>query len=126
MQQDVAFGFRQLADIADRALSPAVNDPTTALQAIDQLHDLLRRLAVRPVPSGRLVDDQGELRLLASVVDFDGFLAVAVDELAQYAQGSRQVLRRLQSMLTDLRGVARPEHRAAIDRRLRVLVIKLS
>jgi len=52
MEQDVAFGFRQLTDIAERALSPAVNDPTTAVQAIDVLHDLLRALAMRPLPAG--------------------------------------------------------------------------
>ena len=43
MQQDVAFGFRQLVDLASKALSPGINDPTTAVQAIDQIHDLLRR-----------------------------------------------------------------------------------
>jgi len=118
MEQDVAFGFRQLADIADRALSPGVNDPTTALQAIDQLHDLLRRLADRPFPSGRLADDDGRLRLLVPVVGWEEFLAVAVDEVVQYAEGSGQVLARLRSMLADLREVARPEHRAAVDRRV--------
>jgi uncharacterized membrane protein len=118
LQQDAAFGFRQLADIADRALSPGVNDPTTALQVIDQLHDLLRRLATRRFPTGRLADDHGALRLLVPVVTWEGFLTVAVDELAQYARESHQVLRRVRSMLTDLRGVARPEHLAALDRRL--------
>jgi uncharacterized membrane protein len=118
MEQDVAFGFRQLADIADRALSPGVNDPTTALQAIDQLHDLLRRLATRPFPTGRLADDDGRLRLLLPVVGWEEFLAVAVDEVVQYAEGSGQVLARLRSMLADLREVARPQHRAAVDRRL--------
>lgn len=118
MEQDVAFGFRQLADIADRALSPGVNDPTTALQAIDQLHDLLRRLATRPFPTGRLADDDGRLRLLLPVIGWEELLAVAVDEVVQYAEGSGQVLARLRSMLADLREVARPEHRAAVDRRL--------
>ena len=52
MEQDPAFGFRQLVDIAQKALSPAVNDPTTAVQAIDLMHDLLRKIAARPFPSG--------------------------------------------------------------------------
>lgn len=52
-EQDVAFGFRQLVDIAERALSPALNDPTTAAQAIDHLHNLLRRIVARPTPSGQ-------------------------------------------------------------------------
>ena len=50
MEQDLAFGFRQLVDIAERALSPSINDPTTACQAIDGLHDLLRRLCTRHLP----------------------------------------------------------------------------
>ena len=53
MQQDAAFGLRQLVDLAAKALSPGINDPTTAVQAIDQIHDLLRRLVTRPLPSGR-------------------------------------------------------------------------
>ncbi|MDQ4021525.1 MAG: DUF2254 domain-containing protein [Actinomycetota bacterium] len=59
MEQDVAFGFRQLVDVAERALSPSVNDPTTACQAIDVLHDLLRRLATRRLPTGFLSDGDG-------------------------------------------------------------------
>jgi len=47
--QDPAFGFRQLVDVAERALSPGVNDPTTAVQALDQLHDLLRTLSTRAI-----------------------------------------------------------------------------
>ncbi len=63
MQQDPAFGIRQLVDLATKALSPGINDPTTAVQALDQLHDLLRRLATRPLPPGRAVDDKGVVRL---------------------------------------------------------------
>ena len=62
MTQDAAFGFRQIVDIAERALSPGINDPTTAVQALDQLHDLLRRLARRRIPSPvRLADDGSAL-----------------------------------------------------------------
>ncbi len=51
MQQDQGFGLRQLVDVGVRALSPGLNDPTTAVQAIDQLHGLLRRLASKEMPS---------------------------------------------------------------------------
>ena len=61
MTQDAAFGFRQIVDIAEKALSPAVNDPTTALQALDQVHDLLRRLATRRFPSPFRLDEAGEI-----------------------------------------------------------------
>ena len=64
MGQDVAFGFRQLVDIAEKALSPGINDPTTAVQALDQIHDLLRRLAVAEYPTGYYVDEPGALRAM--------------------------------------------------------------
>jgi uncharacterized membrane protein len=64
MEQDLAFGFRQLVDIAERALSPSSNDPTTACQAIDVLHDLLRQLATRRLPTGRLNGTDGSLRIV--------------------------------------------------------------
>lgn len=64
MEQDLAFGFRQLVDIAERALSPAVNDPTTASQAIDAVHDLLRALASRQLPGGRSSGPDRRLRLV--------------------------------------------------------------
>lgn len=62
MNQDVAYGFRMLVDIAVRALSDAF-DPTTVVQAIDRLHDALRQLAPRPFPSGEYRDAAGRLRL---------------------------------------------------------------
>jgi len=57
------FGFRQLVDVAERALSPGINDPSTAKQALDHLHDLLRALARRSIPATARVDDEGVLRL---------------------------------------------------------------
>lgn len=74
MEQDLAFGFRQLVDIADRALSPATNDPTTACQAVDALHDLLRRLCTRHLPSGRLCDADGSLRVVVPQYRFVDFV----------------------------------------------------
>ena len=59
MDQDVGFGLRQLVDIAERALSPGINDPTTAVQAIDHLHDIVRRLATRALPPRQRVGDDG-------------------------------------------------------------------
>ncbi len=59
LQQDIAFGLRRLVDIAERALSPGINDPTTAVQVVDQLHDLLHRLATEPDPWPVHVDGDG-------------------------------------------------------------------
>lgn len=116
MEQDVAFGFRQIVDIAERALSPAVNDPTTAVQAIDALHDLLRRLAGRHLPTGRHHDEDGCLRLVAPEPSFADFLDLAVGEIWHYGEQAAQVPDRLRGMLADLHRAALPEHRPPIER----------
>jgi uncharacterized membrane protein len=108
LQQDTAFGFRQLVDIAERALSPGINDPTTAVQAIDQLHDLLRRMIRRRFPSTSRKDEAGALRLLCPRPDWNSYVRLAVDEVRQYGKGSIQVTRRLRFLLEDLRKVAPP------------------
>ena len=110
MEQDLAFGFRQLVDIAERALSPAVNDPTTACQALDVLHDLLRRLAVRHLPSGRLHGPDGALRLVVPQYGFADFVDLAVREIWRYGSDAAQVPGRLSTMLADLSVAARPEY----------------
>lgn len=111
IEQDPGFGLRQLVDIAERALSPAINDPTTALQAIDQLHDLLRRAAQRPTPTGRYADEGGTCRLVVPVRGFVDFLDLAVDEIALSAERAPRVRSRLRSMLDDVASIA-PRERA--------------
>jgi uncharacterized membrane protein len=121
MLQDVAFGFRQLVDIAIRALSPAVNDPTTAVQVLDQIHDLLRRLATRPLPSGRLTDARGALRLLVPVPSWESYVSLGVDEIRHNGDHHLQVVRRLRALLEDLRDAAPQDRREPIERRLQLL-----
>ena len=110
MEQDLAFGFRQLVDIAERALSPAVNDPTTACQVLDVLHDLLRRLAVRHLPSGRLHGAVGSLRLIVPQYGFADFVDLAVQEIWRYGSDAAQVPGRLSAMLADLSAAALPQY----------------
>ena len=112
MHQDPAFGLRQLVDLAAKALSPGINDPTTAVQAIDQIHDILRRLAPRPLPAGRQADDAGHARLIFPTMDWDDFLSLAVDEIRLYGAGSLQVTRRLRGMLEDLLTIVSEDRRA--------------
>jgi len=114
MEQDLAFGFRQLVDIAERALSPAINDPTTACQALDVLHDLLRRLAVRHLPSGRLHGADGSLRLIVPQYGFSDFVDLAVREVWHYGSDAAQVPGRLSAMLADLSAAALPEYLPAL------------
>ncbi len=102
MRQDVAFGFRQLADMAEKALSPAVNDPTTATQAIDRIHDLLRRIAVAPDPCPIYRDTDGTARLLLPVHDWEEIVHLSLDEIRQYGGNSLQVQRILRFLLGDL------------------------
>jgi uncharacterized membrane protein len=119
--EDPAYGFRRLVDVAERSISAPFNDPTTALEALDRLHDLLRQLIARPFPSIRHTDDQGRLRLLVPNLDWDGYFRLAFDEIRIAGTPSPQVTRRLAAALTDLASVAPPERRPALNRRLRLL-----
>ncbi len=121
MTQDPAFGFRQLVDIGQKALSPAVNDPTTSVQAIDLMHDLLRRLATRPFPCGQRCDENGDLRLMFPVVTWDAYVHLACDELRHYGAGSLQVMRRMRAMLDDIYSVAPEDRRLVVQKQLDLL-----
>jgi uncharacterized membrane protein len=119
MADDAAFGFRQIVDIAVRALSPGVNDPTTAVQALDELHARLRQLAGTELPSAcRCVD--GHLRLVLPRPGWTSLVALAVDEIRQESVRSAHVVHRLGEVLTDLSHVV-PAHRHPVlaeERRL--------
>ena len=115
MEQDLAFGFRQLVDIAERALSPSTNDPTTACQAIDALHDLLRRLCTRHLPSGRHCDRNGLIRLIVPQYSFADFVDLAIREIWRYGSNASQVPERIETMLNDLSRVALPEYLSVLQ-----------
>jgi len=119
LAQDVAFGFRQLVDIAERALSPGVNDPTTAVQTLDEMHDLLRRLATRPLRSGVHLDDRGQVRLVLPPERLADYLALALDEVEQHGRESLQVQAKLDRLLDDVCAAALPEHRVDVEERVR-------
>ena len=121
MTQDPMFGFRQLVDISEKALSPAVNDPTTAVQALHRLHDLLRRIAVRPQPTGVATDAEGTPRLVVPVPRWEDYLVLACSEIRQYGAGSLSVARRMRAMLDDLATVTPAERLPAIDQQLDLL-----
>jgi uncharacterized membrane protein len=108
-EQDPEFVFRIIVDIAIKALSPAINDPTTAVVCIDQLHQLLGLLGQRYVGEGTLKDSRGTVRVHFSTPDWDDYLNLAVSEILHYGADSMQVVRRLRAMLEDLLGL--PEQR---------------
>ena len=102
LEQDPMFAFRVIVDIASKALSPAINDPTTAVLAIDQIHHLLREVGNRNLAEGRERDHAGKLRLVYRTPKWDDFLHLAVTEIRQYGRDSIQVMRRLRAMLENL------------------------
>ena len=121
-EQDPKYPLRLLVDIAIRALSPAINDPTTAVQAIDQIEDLLLRLGRRALDAGCVTDQRGVLRFVFPTPTWEDYLALAFDEIRQYGAGSVQVVRRLRAALLSLaESVTAAEHKRAVQRYLQHL-----
>lgn len=117
-EQDPLLAFRLLADIALRALSPAINDPATAVQALDELGDLLARVADIPLAPMRFPDPDGTDRLLVRVPEWDTFVRVAVDDIIATARTSPMVLQHLRQVLEQVRDHAPPDRRDLLtDRR---------
>jgi uncharacterized membrane protein len=112
LEQDPTFAFRIMVDIASKGLSPGINDPTTAVLAIDQIHHLLRMVGSRHLADGRVRDASGGLRLVYRTPDWDDFVHLAVTEIRHYGGTSIQVARRLRAMLENLIQ-SLPEERAA-------------
>lgn len=101
-EQDPKYPIRLLVDIAIKALSAAINDPTTAVQTIDQIEDLLRRLGRCDLDAGYVADAHGDVRLIFPMPTWDDYLTLAFDEIRQYGASSVQVMRRLRSALVGL------------------------
>jgi len=124
--QDPAFGFRQLVDVAIRALSPAVNDPTTGVQAIDRLSDLLAITGSRLDPTGLRVDSTGTVRVKRKLRDFEGLLVLSLTEVIRYGADAPQVVRRLRGLLDELESTLPSERQAAITRQRSLLEAAVS
>jgi len=100
--QDPKYPIRLLVDIAIKALSPSINDPTTAVQAIDQLEDILRRLGRRALDDVQAKDRDGIVRLTYPTPNWEDFLRLSFDEIRYYGANSVQVTRRLRSALVGI------------------------
>ncbi len=103
-EQDPKYPIRLLVDVAIKALSPAINDPTTAVQTIDQLEDLLRRLGASELDAGYAADENGVLRLVFPTPTWEDYLTLAFDEIRQFGSSSVQVMRRMRAALDGLAG----------------------
>lgn len=121
LEQDPAFAFRIVVDIAAKALSPAINDPTTGVLAIDQVHRLLREVAGRRLDTGRVHDEAGKLRLAFRTPDWEDFVGLAVTEIRHFGRDSIQIVRRLRAMLESLAGAVPPHRAVALRAELAVL-----
>jgi len=110
MDQDPMFSFRILVDIAIKALSKAINDPTTAVLAIDQLHRLLRKVGRRHTRNEQLKDSTGTLRVVWRTPNWEDFVRLACVEIRTCGAENMQVARRLRAMIENLIQTL-PEHR---------------
>jgi len=113
--QDPKYALRLLVDIAIKALSPAINDPTTAVQALDQIQDHLLRLGRRRLDIGTVRDSAGVLRLVVPHPKWEDFLRLAFDEIRFCGATSVQVMRRMRAMISDLIATLPQERHAALE-----------
>jgi uncharacterized membrane protein len=114
IDQDPAFALRIMVDIAIRALSPAVNYPTTAVQVLNHLGDTLRLIGSTDLKPRRSEDGR-PTRVFVATRGWQDFLALGMTEIRDYGASSVQVVRRLRALLEELHATVRPEHRAAVE-----------
>jgi uncharacterized membrane protein len=121
LEQDPAFGFRIIVDVASKALSPAINDPTTGVLAVDQLHHLLQLVAGRQLDTGVVRDSSGAVRLLYRTPDWEDFVTLTATELRIYGAGNPQVTRRLRAMYGQLLRAVPAERAGALRHEVSLL-----
>ncbi len=121
--QDPAFAIRIMVDIANRALSPAVNDPTTAVQVLDHIGEVLgligrTDLEERTKPASA---DTPAAAVVMVTRRWEDYVTLGLTEIREYGATSMQIMRRLRAMLEELLETVRLEHRAAVEEELRRL-----
>lgn len=114
-EQDPKYAIRLLVDIGIKALSAAINDPTTAVQVLDQIGDLLLRLGSRRLEVDSFCDDSGHVRVVVPFPSWDDFLHLAFEEILAYGAKSVQVMRRMKALVADLIAVLPRERHAALE-----------
>jgi uncharacterized membrane protein len=116
--QDVGFALRQLTDVANKALSPGINDPTTAVHALGYSASLVCELARRDLRPRLLLDQDGRVRVILRRPAFDELLDLVVAQPRRYGAADPDVLARLFRLLRELAWCAGPDQRAIVDRQL--------
>jgi uncharacterized membrane protein len=125
MEQDSTFAFRIIVDIAIKALSKAINDPTTAVLAIDQLQRLLRVVGNRHLYGEEIKDGFGQLRVIFRTPDWEDFVKLTFSEIRLYGAENFQIARRLRAMIENLVQTLPEYHRPALRDELVLLDLAL-
>src|SRR6478752_4533601 len=121
IEQDSTFAVRVIVDIAIKALSSAINDPTTAVLAIDQLHRLLRIVGKRHLHEEQIKDGNGRVRVVFPTPNWEDFVQLACREIRLYGAGNFQVARRLRAMIQNLLRALPESRRTALRKELALL-----
>ena len=121
IEQDPTFAFRILVDIAIKALSAAINDPTTAVTTIDQLQRLLWLVGLRELSGDEIRDAAGESRLIFRTPNWEDFVNLSCIEIRHCGAGSVQIMRRMRSMLESLMQTLPPHRHAELRQQLELL-----
>ena len=121
VEQDCSFGIRQLVDMALRALSPGINDTTTAVMCVDYLTAILARLASRPIPSSRRYED-GELKVITIGPTFASLVAESFDQIRVSAKGNVAIMLRMLDALETIAGLTTsPSRRRALRQQVQCI-----
>ncbi|MEB2775127.1 DUF2254 domain-containing protein [Algoriphagus sp. D3-2-R+10] len=124
-QQDLEFSIHQMVEIASRAISPGINDPFTAIACIDNLTATLSYLVHAKFPSKYRYDSDGNLRIIADTMDFEGVLDASFNQIRQYSGGSPSVIIRLMEALILINGFAKEDsHKKALVRHAKMVFRK--
>ena len=121
IEQDPTFAFRIVIDIALKALSPAINDPTTAVLAIDQLHRMLRMVGKRHLRTDNIREKTGTLRLILRTPNWEDFVHLAFSEIRSCGSHNLQIVRRLRAMLENLLQTLPAYRHAALHQQMSLL-----
>ena len=121
MEQDPTFAFRIVADIGLKALSPAINDPTTAVLAIDQLQRMLRAVGKRHLRTEEISNKTGTLRLIFRTPNWDDFVHLTFSEIRSCGSNNLQIVRRLRAMVRNLLQTLPLHRHAALNVQLSLL-----
>ena len=113
-EQDVEFGLVEISDIAVKALSPGINDPTTAMHCIDRLTELLAALGARRHPALRRRSPDGSVHLLVRDTPFERAAGVAFDQIRHFGSSNPAIPKKLLEAIADLAGVVTPHARVVL------------